>query len=173
MVPDNSRKISRVPRYSGALSLINCLPVRGFHPLWPHFPIRSGYNWCDYSGPITPILPKQHWFGLFPVRSPLLGESLLFSSPVGNEMFQFPTFASLAGWYPFRIPGCPIRKSPDQILFANPRCLSQLITSFFASESQGILRAPFSTFFSTHYFGVVYFGLPVCQWSFRFLLLKI
>ena len=26
--------------------------------------------------PTTPILPKQHWFGLFPVRSPLLRESL-------------------------------------------------------------------------------------------------
>ena len=34
--------------------------------------------------------------------------------------------------------GCPIRKSTDQRLFAPTRCLSQLITSFFASESQGI-----------------------------------
>ncbi len=29
-------------------------------------------------------------FGLFPVRSPLLRESLLFSLPRGTEMFQFP-----------------------------------------------------------------------------------
>ena len=29
-------------------------------------------------------------FGLFRVRSPLLAESLLFSSPPGTEMFQFP-----------------------------------------------------------------------------------
>ena len=34
--------------------------------------------------------------------------------------------------------GCPIRKSPDQRLFAPTRSLSQLVTSFFASESQGI-----------------------------------
>ena len=34
--------------------------------------------------------------------------------------------------------GCPIRKSTDQGLFAPPRSLSQLITSFVASESQGI-----------------------------------
>ncbi len=34
--------------------------------------------------PTTPILPKQNWFGLFPVRSPLLRESLLFSSPMGT-----------------------------------------------------------------------------------------
>ena len=33
-------------------------------------------------------------FGLFPVRSPLLGESRLISLPAGTEMFQFPTFAS-------------------------------------------------------------------------------
>ena len=35
----------------------------------------------------------QSWFGLFPVRSPLLGESLLFSLPAGTKMFQFPAFA--------------------------------------------------------------------------------
>ncbi len=35
-------------------------------------------------------------FGLFPVRSPLLGESLLFSLPGGTKMFQFPPFASTA-----------------------------------------------------------------------------
>ena len=32
-------------------------------------------------------------FGLFPGRSPLLGESLLFSLPPGTKMFQFPGFA--------------------------------------------------------------------------------
>jgi hypothetical protein len=34
--------------------------------------------------------------GLLPVRSPLLGESPLMSSPPGTEMFQFPGFASRA-----------------------------------------------------------------------------
>jgi hypothetical protein len=38
-------------------------------------------------------------FRLFPVRSPLLGESRLISVPEGTEMFQFPTFAS--GGYVF------------------------------------------------------------------------
>ena len=38
--------------------------------------------------------------------------------------------------------GCPIRKSPDQKMFALPRGLSQLATSFFASQSQGIRPAP-------------------------------
>src|ERR1700748_544834 len=47
----------------------------------------------------------------------------------------------------FKRPGFPIRKSADQFIFADPRGLSQLITSFIASESQGIPRVPFLTFF--------------------------
>ena len=91
-------------------------------------------------GPTTPMMPKQYGFGLFPGRSPLLGESLLFSSPRGNEMFQFPRFAYLTVWYIFNIPGCPIRISADQGSFAPTRSFSQLITSFFACESLGIHR---------------------------------
>ena len=41
--------------------------------------------------------------------------------------------------------GCPIRKSVDQRVCAPPHSLSQLITSFIASESLGIPRAPFVT----------------------------
>jgi hypothetical protein len=35
-------------------------------------------------------IPQAGWFGLFRVRSPLLTESLLFSTPQGTEMFHFP-----------------------------------------------------------------------------------
>jgi hypothetical protein len=38
--------------------------------------------------------------------------------------------------------GCPIRKSPDQRVFASPRSLSQRITSFIASQCQGIHQLP-------------------------------
>jgi hypothetical protein len=48
----------------------------------------------------------------------------------------------------FNMTGCPIRKSPDQFSCADPRGLSQLITSFIASESLGIPRVPLLTFFS-------------------------
>jgi hypothetical protein len=49
------------------------------------------------SGPTTPHtqpLPgiTRTRFGLIRFRSPLLSESLLFSLPVGTEMFHFPTF---------------------------------------------------------------------------------
>ena len=49
------------------------------------------------SGPTTPMPQRlrpltRHRFGLFPFRSPLLGESRLLSFPRGTEMFQFPRF---------------------------------------------------------------------------------
>ena len=34
-----------------------------------------------WLGPITPILPQQNRFGLFPFRSPLLGKSIFLSFP--------------------------------------------------------------------------------------------
>ena len=73
----------------------------------------------------------------------------LFSLPPGTEMFQFPGFASRLAGYRTSTVGCPIRRSADQRIFAPSRSLSQLITSFFASESQGILHVPFSPFFMT------------------------
>ena len=48
----------------------------------------------------------------------------------------------LKGYYIFNIVGCPIRISADQFVCANPRSFSQLITSFFASESLGIPHTP-------------------------------
>src|SRR5690606_5464901 len=62
-------------------------------------------------------------------------------------MFQFSAFASIR-WHVFNMPGCPIRKSTDRVAFADPRGLSQLITSFIASESLGIPRVPLFTFFT-------------------------
>ena len=62
------------------LSLL-ILPVQGYHLLWPNFPVCSDSINIKCRGPTTPDLPKQVWFGLFRVRSPLLTESLLFSLP--------------------------------------------------------------------------------------------
>ena len=65
-------------------------------------------------------------------------------------MFQFPRFASTTltcGCQAFSLTGCPIRKSADHRSFAPTRGLSQLITSFIASVSQGIRHAPLSVFF--------------------------
>ena len=65
-------------------------------------------------------------------------------------MFQFPALApEMIRWRVFNTPGCPIRKSPDQRLFAPPRSLSQLITSFIASESLGIHHTPLIIYFNS------------------------
>ena len=70
--------------------------IRNYHPLWLNFPDHSipdtsATAWSYYPACASP----RTRFGLFPGRSPLLGESLLFSSPGGTKMFQFPPFASL------------------------------------------------------------------------------
>ena len=41
-------------------------------------------DFLPQRGPTTPKVPKHLRFGLFRVRSPLLAESLLFSSPMGT-----------------------------------------------------------------------------------------
>ncbi len=42
---------------------------------------------------LQPRTSEEVRFGLDPVRSPLLGVSLLISFPLGTEMFHFPRFA--------------------------------------------------------------------------------
>ena len=85
--------------------------------------------------------------GCSPFARHYWGNHCLFSFPAGTKMFQFPALASCyARCHSFRMTGCPIRKSSDQRLFAPSQSLSQLITSFIASESQGIRHAPFFTF---------------------------
>ena len=79
---------------------------------------------------------RQPRFGLLRVRSPLLAQSFLLSFPPGTKMFQFPGFApgirQVSGSLPT---GFPIRTSAGHRVFAPHRGFSQLITSFFASES--------------------------------------
>ena len=105
-------------------------------------------SFLRHRGPTTPLRPEPQGFGLFPGRSPLLGESLLFSLPTGTKMFQFPAFASSIRKIPESLPvGCPIRKSAHQRPFAPPRGLSQLIASFIACKSLGIRRTPFHVCF--------------------------
>src|SRR5690606_41633762 len=142
MVPPNSIRVSRAPTYSGYHYLIQRLLIRDYHPPRFIFPDDSNPLCLKYRGPTTPILPEQHWLGLIRVRSPLLSESLLFSSPLPTEMFQFSSFAFLSECCVFNTTGCPIRISADHIVCANPRSFSQLITSFFASERLGIPHTP-------------------------------
>ena len=61
-----------------------------------------------------------------------------FSSPGSLRMIMDSPYGD---WQ--RQPGFPIQISTDPCLFAAPRGFSQLITSFFGSQCQGIHPAPF------------------------------
>jgi hypothetical protein len=134
VVGTDSHRISRVPCYL-EISNRKSAPFRlpGFHRLWPVFPHCStkiqicNSPACLHTDPFETPQPRPHntcrflranRFGLFPVRSPLLGKSWLFSFPEGTKMFQFPSFASLRLWIHQRdvpaLPGTgfPIRRSP-------------------------------------------------------------
>ena len=106
------------------------------------------------TGPTTPTWQRRRAitpcrFGLFPLRSPLLGESRLLSIPRGTEMFQFPRLPQLALCVQTRVTGHdPSRVSP----FGHPRVkarlaahrgLSQPAASFIGSQRLGIHRQPF------------------------------
>ena len=95
MVPADSRRIPRAPRYSGYRYAMFCFVYRTFTSYGCSFQNILLTKHIQYRGPTTPPMPKQRRFGLFPGRSPLLGESLLFSLPGGTKMFQFPPLASL------------------------------------------------------------------------------
>jgi hypothetical protein len=93
-------------------------------------------------GPTTPA-PQGNWFGLGPVRSPLLGASRLIPLPRGTEMFQFPRFALLERSDQARAwPGFPIRAPGDHRVCAPPPGLSQLTAPFLASVCPGIPHWP-------------------------------
>ena len=96
----------------GSLSL----HVRGFHPLWPAFPGRSVHDQESTPWSYNPAHASLHArFGLFPVRSPLLGESLVY-------------FLFLRVLRCFSSPRLPLHSSADNspsdcwvVPFGNPR----------------------------------------------------
>ena len=100
---------------------------------------------------LQPHMVETTWFGLFPFRSPLLWESRLISFPPGTEMFHFPGSASSTLWIHVEIPEhdfrwvSPFRDLRIKGCLAPPRGLSQLATSFFAVQRQGIHLLPLLT----------------------------
>ena len=130
MVPPDSDRIPPVPPYSGLRYAAFRCRVRSFHALRPAFPDMFPYLLTLGSSAFARRYLRNHCCFLF------LRVLRCFSSP------GWP----LSRWRAFRAPGSPIRKSADLRAFAPPRGLSQLVTSFFASESLGIPRAPLIDF---------------------------
>src|SRR5512142_3004022 len=101
MVPVDSRRVSRAPRYSGTRvrvrSAFSYVAITLYGRLFQVVRIADGlitlWLWND-ARPTTPSAPlksqisdlksqRNAGFGLFRVRSPLLTESLLLSLPPG------------------------------------------------------------------------------------------
>ena len=151
MVPADSRRIPRAPRYSGyhwasdslkygAVTLCGAafqlLPLAIFLAVtWSYNPHEAGTSWVW-------ALPRSlaTTYGII-VYFLFLRVLRCFSSPRSPP--------HISGYQAFSLMGCPIRKSPGQWIFAPCRGLSQLITSFIACESLGIRHTPFPTFART------------------------
>jgi hypothetical protein len=95
-------------------------------------------------GPTTPTVQRlsaitHDRFSLIRVRSPLLTESLLFSLPVGTEMFHFPTFPPHTLYIQVRVTAhdggrvSPFGHPRINVRLPTPRGLSQAPTSFIGS----------------------------------------
>ena len=91
MVPPVSGRVSRAPPYSGCCQAPYQVPT-GLSPAGGGLssPLRSP------DGRHAAVLQPRNRsrFGLLPVRSPLLGESRLMSSPPATWMFRFTGLAS-------------------------------------------------------------------------------
>ena len=122
--------------------------LRGCHPLRPGFPAGSANlasSRCRRSFNPGPAVTGPVWAAARSLATTCAITVVFFSS--GYLDVSVPRVGPALGAVP-RSPaaGCPIRKSVLGRVFAPGHGLSQLVTSFFASESQGILHVPFSPF---------------------------
>src|SRR6185437_1269619 len=100
------------------------------------------------------------------------GITVVFSSSGYLDVSVLRVCFLLPGCIDFINTGFPIRTSPDRFLFADPRCFSQLITSFFASESLGIPHAPLVTFFVISRFKNKFYSSLDCSSAFVYSVLQ-
>ena len=154
MVPADSRRISRVPRYSGAaLAYMDRFRVRGSHPLRRRFPAPSATApLCRSGGPTTPrgALTPAVWALARSLAT--TGAIILIFSSCGYWDVSVPRVRPTCLTQAVdgsRRPGFPIRTSAGRRAFAPNRGFSQLVTSFVASESHrhppcALLCFPFS-----------------------------
>ena len=111
----------------------------------PLVPFSKGFG---SARPIPRLRPRNPdrcpgRFGLVPVRSPLLRESRLISSPPGTEMFQFPGLFGHSG-IDARWAASPDISQPSTPEFLmtprhSPRALGSLTTPIGAPRSPAIL----------------------------------
>ena len=143
-LPDGPGRFAQNSSCSALLRIplrLMSLRVRSYHALWPLFPECSTHDTPSDHAVLQPRRCRN---------SGGLGSSPFARHYWGNHCY-FLFLQVLRCFSSLRLPlkrctvfnrtGSPIRKSPDQFLFANTRSLSQLTTSFVALGSQGILRS--------------------------------
>jgi hypothetical protein len=174
MVLPDSHRISRALQYLGTASRERWISPTGLSPSMVvlsrslRLSISFLTLWPKPEAAPQPLLFCKSRFRLFPVRSPLLGESLLISVPSGTEMFHFPPFASLrremTEHYPSQV--SPFGHPRVTACLAARRGFSQLAAPFIACLRQGILRMPLVAY--PHFIRV---ELPLAYTRFFLLLL--
>ena len=146
MVPPYSHRVSRVRRYSGFSWLLSVFAYETF----TLFGGPSHVLLLTFSIPSAVRTPKVLLLSVWPLPRSLAttcGISVdFFSSPYLDVSVQAVSLIYL--WIQYMMYGLlhtdfSIRKSADQWIFAPPRSLSQLITSFVGSQCQGIRPALF------------------------------
>ena len=148
MVLPASHRGARALQYLGTVSRERDISLTGLSPSLVGRSSRLQLSralltlWLTPESAPQPRRCCQPRFRLFPVRSPLLGESRLISVPGGTEMFHFPPFAALlrelTGHYPSRV--TPFGHPRVSACLAARRGFSQLAAPFIACLRQGILR---------------------------------
>jgi hypothetical protein len=154
VVPPDSQRISRARCYLGSPQGGDGFSRTGVSPstltLSRRLPLTTSLFYSppgQQPRPVGPTTPHQQRlpaftlvrFSLIRFRSPLLTESLLFSSPAGTEMFHFPAFPPLTLCVQVRVTAhdccrvSPFGHPRISARLAAPRGLSQPPTSFIGS----------------------------------------
>jgi hypothetical protein len=87
-------------------------------------------------------------------------------------MFQFSGFASITGYLPYSKWVAPFGNLRVKQVFAPNRRLSQLVTSFIASESQGIRHTLLLTYLSLALKLCSLYYITACQRTFYSITLR-
>ena len=144
MVLADSDRISHVPPYSGYCYLLNYF-VYGAITLIAILSKMFHYNLLRILQSYNPKLAETNLVWAISTSLAATTEiTIVFSSYAYLDVSV--QRVSVFRQHVFNMLGFPIRKCPDQKIFASPRTLSQLITSFFAFESLGIPRVPLVTY---------------------------
>ncbi len=136
MGPPASHRITRVLWYSGVAYGISSFRLRGFHPLCRDFPDTSTTKTYQYLQSTTPRLLLVWALSRSLAATWKIDVSFSSSSYLDVSVRWVTLYIdmdSLCDICLLKQMSSLIRKSTDRRLFAPPRSLSQLVTSFFGS----------------------------------------